>query len=43
MRIWAGDEVKIDESELENGTVGSAMEGIEEEERKPSISRSGDD
>ena len=39
MRIWAGDEVKIDEKELE----GEAMEGIEthnggaDEEAGPSI------
>jgi len=31
MRVWAGDEVKIDEKELE----GDAMEGIEESESRP--------
>lgn len=42
MRIWAGDEVKIDEKELE----GEAMEGIEtgdydvDDDAGPSDSRS---
>ncbi len=39
MRIWAGDEVKVDEKELEN----DFMEGIEEQKPNIAGSSSGDD
>jgi histone-binding protein RBBP4 len=37
MRVWAGDEVKVDEKELE----GDAMEGIDEVTVKTTIAKSG--
>jgi histone-binding protein RBBP4 len=37
MRVWAGDEVKVDEKELE----GDAMEGIEEITVEKATTKSG--
>lgn len=39
MRIWAGDEVKVDEKELES----DLMEGVEEQKPNIAGSSSGDD